>query len=83
MEVTNPELISKQNLLLGMSLGKSKHPYNSGIWIAPPFPLLYLCVTSHEPEHSGTATTMSSFHQFPKTLLVLYPHMLFGRLSKY
>lgn len=66
-----------------MNLGKSKHPYSSVMWIAPPFSLLYLCVTSHEPEPSGTATTMSYFHQFPKTLLVLYPHVLFGRSSKY
>lgn len=69
MEVTNPELISKQNLLLGMTLGKSKNPYNSGMWIAPPFPLLCLCVIFHEPELSGTASTMSSFHQFPKPYL--------------
>lgn len=58
-----------KNLLLGMTLGKSKYPYNSGMWIAPPFPLLCLCVIFHEPGPSGTASTMSSFHQFPKPYL--------------
>lgn len=58
-----------KNLLLGMTLGKSKHPYNSGMWIAPPFPLFCLCTIFHEPGPSGIASTMSSFHQFPKPYL--------------